>query len=325
MTDCCIFNSKVLNYPLHYVLQMLVTNVARGNWRQPCDSYGCPYQPRYEPFVPAPPGHTPRCAKPGQTFCESLDHYPQQLIKFLVEKCTYNFATILRDETQTELITNQLKLKYSGYNYPKPEVQHFYQPVTLLAPQYPFPSQPINSSDKGYIYPRPVPQTNQFAGDATEKEETENSRQLNPYEFNQEPWVPVGQDHPSGRSIRENSFLDIAQKNFKKRQANPKDIDLCPTESNYITPRAGLNNKGNWMYIVNLPHTRDNYSQLIKSEICRATMCNGICSLPLGYTSKCEQKYVQKRLVALEGSGDRLYTDVFWIPHGCSCLITPNF
>lgn len=77
------------------------------------------------------------------------------------------------------------------------------------------------------------------------------------------------QDHPSGRSIRENSFLDIAQKNFKKRQANPKDIDLCPTESNYITPRAGLNNKGNWMYIVNIPHTRDNYSQLIKSEICR--------------------------------------------------------
>ncbi|KAF3429343.1 hypothetical protein E2986_03289 [Frieseomelitta varia] len=44
---------------------------------EPCLEYGCPGRPQYEPFVPAPPGHTPNCAKPGQTFCESLDHYPR--------------------------------------------------------------------------------------------------------------------------------------------------------------------------------------------------------------------------------------------------------
>lgn len=66
-------------------------------------------------------------------------------------------------------------------------------------------------------------------------------------------------------------------------------------------------------------------NQIFIQKIFRSTTCDGICSLPDGYSSKCEQQYVQKRLVALEGSGDRLYTDVFWIPHGCSCQITPNF
>ncbi|KAK0169250.1 hypothetical protein PV328_012288, partial [Microctonus aethiopoides] len=51
-------------------------DVTRGSLRQPCGTYGCPHQPHYEPFIPAPPGHTPRCAKPGQTFCETPDHYP---------------------------------------------------------------------------------------------------------------------------------------------------------------------------------------------------------------------------------------------------------
>ncbi|KAJ8966714.1 hypothetical protein NQ314_003367 [Rhamnusium bicolor] len=50
--------------------------------------------------------------------------------------------------------------------------------------------------------------------------------------------------------------------------------------------------------------------------------CSGICSLPQDYTSRCEQKYVQKRLVALEGGGNQLYTDVFWFPSCCVCTIS---
>lgn len=57
----------------------------------------------------------------------------------------------------------------------------------------------------------------------------------------------------------------------------------------------------------------------------RMDVCNGICSVPAGYTSRCQQQYVQKRLVALEGSGNQLYTDVFWFPHGCACEIIANY
>lgn len=48
--------------------------------RQPyCRHYGGCYPraaPRDYPYLPAPPGKTPRCARPGATFCESADHYP---------------------------------------------------------------------------------------------------------------------------------------------------------------------------------------------------------------------------------------------------------
>ncbi|KOB72585.1 Spatzle 5 [Operophtera brumata] len=68
----------------------------------------------------------------------------------------------------------------------------------------------------------------------------------------------------------------------------------------------------------------DNMTQLVRAEICTATECSGLCSVPRGYTSKCEQKYIQKRLVALQASGQNLYTDVFWIPSCCQCTITPT-
>ena len=28
-------------------------------------------------FLPAPSGHTPKCAKPGSTFCEHVEDYPE--------------------------------------------------------------------------------------------------------------------------------------------------------------------------------------------------------------------------------------------------------
>ena len=39
-----------------------------------CDHYGT-CRTSY-PFLPAPPGKVPSCAKPGSTFCEKIDHYP---------------------------------------------------------------------------------------------------------------------------------------------------------------------------------------------------------------------------------------------------------
>ena len=35
--------------------------------------------------------------------------------------------------------------------------------------------------------------------------------------------------------------------------------------------------------------------------------------------SSCEPSFVQKRLVALHPSGQKLFSEVFWIPSACSC------
>ncbi|XP_034950442.1 protein spaetzle 5 [Chelonus insularis] len=326
---------------LQVFLLVLLVNVARGSWQQPCGSYGCPYQPHYEPFVPAPPGRTPRCAKPGQTFCETLDHYPQQLIKYLVDKCSYNFATILRDEAQYDFNAVTTRPDYTnGYNYPRPQVPHsFQQPVTFLPPHYPFTSQPLapypssNTTERGYTYslPSETHQRNPFLPDAIPTYQTESSTlQVHQINHRAPTWWATRSIHrssagPPPRTRRENPLLEFQKRNLRKRQASPEAISLCKTNSKYLTPKAALNNRGNWMYVVNLPETNENYSQLVRTEVCAVTQCDGICSIPEGYTSRCEQQYVQKRLVALEGSGDRLYTDVFWFPHGCTCQILPNF
>ncbi|KAJ8921038.1 hypothetical protein NQ315_015834 [Exocentrus adspersus] len=108
----------------------------------------------------------------------------------------------------------------------------------------------------------------------------------------------------------------------RKRQSTITGETLCQARSQFIVPKAALNNKGNWMYVVNMPEVDSRYTQLVKTESCVSQTCSGLCSLPQGYSSRCEQKYVQKRLVALEGSGDQLYTDVFWFPSCCVCTLS---
>ena len=129
------------------------------------------------------------------------------------------------------------------------------------------------------------------------------------------------------RKLRSVAFLENNGTDWRqrsKRQAEVTGQTLCQTRANYIMPRAAVNVKGNWMFVVNMPQMSDMYTQLVKSETCATQTCNGLCSLPNGYTSRCEQKYVQKRLVALQEGGSQLYTDLFWFPSCCLCTITQN-
>ncbi|XP_050557459.1 protein spaetzle 5 [Spodoptera frugiperda] len=112
---------------------------------------------------------------------------------------------------------------------------------------------------------------------------------------------------------------DSSAERRRRQAATPNTQTLCSVRTEFIPIRAALNNKGNWKYVVNMPN---NMSQLVRAEVCTSTSCSGICTVPPGYTSRCEQKYIQKRLVALQSSGQNLYTDVFWIPSCCQCTFT---
>lgn len=76
-------------------------------------------------------------------------------------------------------------------------------------------------------------------------------------------------DKIAPRSYSVNPLLGYAKLkgDLVKRQSDPEIIHLCPTQTQYIAPRAALNKDGNWMYVVNLPG-QDKYSQLVKSEKC---------------------------------------------------------
>ncbi|XP_011869216.1 PREDICTED: uncharacterized protein LOC105562764 [Vollenhovia emeryi] len=310
--------------------------VTRG---EPCTEYGCPGRPQYDPFVPAPPGYTPHCAPPGQTFCETPDHYPRQLIKFLVDKCSFDFNTALQDESRDDFNAYSSSPDYDqGYDYPRQDNSQLYTQPPLKGEPALVYGPPSNSSRyHSYKHSAPESQRNPFLPEVTLKYHQDVLRQLD-RSYSQESlgvfrpnqsWLTnrySRSDKVAPRSYSVNPLLSYAKLKGDrvKRQSDPEIIPLCPTREQYIAPRAALNKEGNWMYVVNIPG-QDKYTQLVRSEKCLNDVCNGICSIPEGYRSRCQQQFVQKRLVALEGSGNRLYTDLFWFPHGCACQIIQNF
>ncbi|CAH1391301.1 unnamed protein product [Nezara viridula] len=54
------------------LLLLLASSICEGS--PPSGGYG--YHPKPQPFLPAPPGETPSCAKHGRTYCEYIENYP---------------------------------------------------------------------------------------------------------------------------------------------------------------------------------------------------------------------------------------------------------
>ncbi|KAH8398736.1 hypothetical protein KR222_001741, partial [Zaprionus bogoriensis] len=123
-----------------------------------------------------------------------------------------------------------------------------------------------------------------------------------------------------GVSNSNNEQQKNKQASRTKRQSSTRST-LCETTSQFITPQAALNSRGNWMFVVNEENTA---RQMVKAELCASNTCSNLCDLPNGYNSRCEQKFVQKRLIALQGNGQNLYTDTFWFPSCCVCTIAAN-
>ncbi|XP_071442525.1 protein spaetzle 5, partial [Hetaerina americana] len=283
-----------------------------------CDHYG---GPGCHPFLPAPPGKRPACATPGATFCEKTEHYPSHLIQYLIERWGYDYTSFLADESRIEYKTPRPPPPYHPYHY---------TPGITKVPTYYYPPPPQHVVPHTQYGPPPVNASTPFAGYPDRRYKLD-PQFVGPLVYtavvSAPPYTPSGDWWARfSRSVESQPKADGEEKkkSREKRQATPANVQkLCPTNSQYIMPKAALNNRGNWMYVVNLNEVNDRYTQLVKSETCvRSSSCNGLCSLPNGYTSSCQQQYVQKRLVALEGSGDRLYTDVFWFPHCCVCQIT---
>ncbi|XP_017071661.1 protein spaetzle 5 [Drosophila eugracilis] len=111
------------------------------------------------------------------------------------------------------------------------------------------------------------------------------------------------------------------KKRSRTKRQSPGRSTLCQTTSQFITPQAALNSRGNWMFVVNEQNVA---RQMVKAELCASNTCSNLCELPNGYNSRCEQKFVQKRLIALQGNGQNLYTDTFWFPSCCVCTIAAN-
>ncbi|CAO1354706.1 unnamed protein product [Diamesa serratosioi] len=272
-------------------------------------SCGPEYGQRPCVFIPAKPGNTPACANPGSTFCEKIKDYPETVIKTLFTK--YKIKDILADETQTEFHSLKQQAYSPHDHYGQPGQPYNYAPYTTKSPDY--YSQNNGASSKSLIifslpfffykpnfYFSLAHKFKYFSSDGNRRKRFLNAT--------------------ASKQILQQQFIKSIAPSRNKRQS-PMREQLCETKSNYINPQAALNARGNWMYIVN---GVDSATQLVKTETCASQECSNLCQLPNGYNSRCEQRYVQKRLIALDAKGDKFYTDTFWFPSCCVCTLS-NF
>ncbi|XP_072401392.1 protein spaetzle 5-like [Diabrotica undecimpunctata] len=315
-----------------------------------CSSVCSPHygaEPCKYDYTPAPPGKTPPCARPGLTYCEYPEQYPGQLIHYLVKTWKYDHQSLFSSESKEDFDSYYYPTTspvYGPPNYRPPYTGRHHggypEPIYIPKPQIPF-------QENAYI-----PPSYHHRPNYTNYHDTSGGYHYGPpnkANIYYQPYQQALEHHPQygqynslwkraldqnhrryKRSLRKKRVQPLVPlEKFangtlhrSKRQAADQPV-LCRTRVEYITPRAALNNKGNWRYVVNMPEVNRQVTQLVKAELCVSNTCDGICTLPDNYVSKCEQKYVQKRLVALgagEGAGE-LYTDLFWFPSCCLCTL----
>ncbi|KAF5296810.1 hypothetical protein FQA39_LY12328 [Lamprigera yunnana] len=279
----------------------------------------------------------------------------RQVIGELIQNWQYDFTTLFNNESPEEFRPYSLSITARHalppvYGLPRPiqyqQSEHIYSstPVPQTYSQQGNTYIAFANYSEGYYINRPlhsseleVPVNHLYTYNIPYKNAVPNEQQntfaLPPMNNNNHLWKRYRRDLSNRNAylarqrritIRGNNLNSTSDQHHRIKRQTQTGQQLCQFSTQYITPRAALNNKGNWMYIVNMPEIDNKYTQLVKSETCLSQECNAICGLPSGYSSKCEQRYIQKRLVALEGDGNQLYTDIFWFPSCCVCTISNN-
>eukprot|EP00092_Neocalanus_flemingeri_P059929 GFUD01071780.1.p1 GENE.GFUD01071780.1~~GFUD01071780.1.p1 ORF type:complete len:213 (-),score=49.68 GFUD01071780.1:4-642(-) len=98
--------------------------------------------------------------------------------------------------------------------------------------------------------------------------------------------------------------------------------NICDVETDYIMPRAAKNKEGKFMFIVNHPEGANEYIQLVRVATCISAgeEC-GQGRLASSFSTKCNQDYLDHKLVALSATGEELVVDTFTFPSCCTCLM----
>ncbi|CAG9818071.1 unnamed protein product [Phaedon cochleariae] len=118
---------------------------------------------------------------------------------------------------------------------------------------------------------------------------------------------------------------DEAPVEISNRVGGEDDRYVCGAFERTIFPQVGMNKDNKWKFIINQGE-KDGFVQGIRIETCRKpdTPCDIIGDLPNGYVTSCKQKYVYRRLLALNDTGAPV-PDSFKIPSSCCCSYKRDF
>ncbi|GIX70048.1 protein spaetzle 5 [Caerostris extrusa] len=109
-----------------------------------------------------------------------------------------------------------------------------------------------------------------------------------------------------------------------RRQLENDEKPVCPARTRFVPPQAALNDNSEWKYIVNVQNKDVRFRQIIRVDVCESPgqSCTREISLPFGYVSQCKQKFIKKKLLALDSDGQGTSVENFFIPSCCVCHVS---
>ncbi|XP_059079749.1 uncharacterized protein LOC131877925 [Tigriopus californicus] len=100
-----------------------------------------------------------------------------------------------------------------------------------------------------------------------------------------------------------------------------EESPLCSSVASYIYPKRAQNKDNHFKFIINVPEK--SFVQAVRIERCRApgdqcSLQGGISFADLGIQTVCRQKYIHRRMLALNEQGEE-EVDLFKFPSCCVC------
>ncbi|CAH0385370.1 unnamed protein product [Bemisia tabaci] len=123
-------------------------------------------------------------------------------------------------------------------------------------------------------------------------------------------------DDTSNRQIGADEYDEDDAPN--DRREDYEEFPMCPSIERVVYPKVGKTKNKDLLFILN----HEEFLQGIRIETCvhKKKQCAFTETVPWGYKTFCRQKYVYKRLVALNDKG-KAHPDVFLFPSCCTCII----
>ncbi|XP_042908223.1 uncharacterized protein [Parasteatoda tepidariorum] len=109
-----------------------------------------------------------------------------------------------------------------------------------------------------------------------------------------------------------------------RRQSEEEEKPVCAARTRFVPPQAALNDNSEWKYIVNVQNKDVRFRQIIRVDVCESPgqPCTREISLPFGFVNHCKQKFIKKKLLALDSDGQGTSVENFFIPSCCVCQIS---
>ncbi|XP_076368729.1 uncharacterized protein LOC143256033 isoform X2 [Tachypleus tridentatus] len=306
------FPPQVLPYP---------QNVEPWHPHTSTDHYHSDYiYPKTSPskttFLPKPQ----YCPETGRTVCQNISYYPGDYIFHVVagtKAKRFNFTSVFFDERNGDAEPNTSLLPDEPPDSDEHEHNDEMSDDNPKSTHPPWNYYGHNQGyGKGYAPSRAHPYYRHRYVVSINRHES--SYPCRPY-FR----------HRSVVSANSQSSL-FSRPNNRHRSRRQRDEEpLCAVRTMFILPEAGLTDRSQWKFVINVPDRDPRFKQVIRVDVCSSPeeACASKISLPPGYESKCKQKYSKKSLVTLDGDGQGTSQDQVFVPTCCVCqlmLITQN-